>query len=218
LGPKVCKGCGVEKDPSEFYAATRNLDRRMGKCKACVRARVRENRRMRQEQYAQYERSRANLPHRVKARKKYQQEHKEQISEYTQRWAASNSERVAGSKRAHSERNREEVISRSKTWADGNAEKVKIAKANNRRKRRAAKNAGESHFTVEEFDALCSVYGYACLCCGATDRILEADHVVPLTKGGSDDISNFQPLCGECNRRKFTAVIDYRQNVVVQSG
>jgi 5-methylcytosine-specific restriction endonuclease McrA len=211
LGPKVCKGCGVEKGPSEFYAATRNSDGRMGECKACVRARVRENRRMRLEQYAQYERSRANLPHRVKARKKYQQEHKEQISEYKQRWAASNGERVAGSKRAYYERNREEVIFRSKKWSDGNAEKVKVAKANNRRRRRAAKNASGGHFTIEEFDALCLVYGYACLSCGATDRVLEADHVVPLTKGGSDEISNIQPLCGECNRRKFTAAIDFRR-------
>ncbi len=64
---------------------------------------------------------------------------------------------------------------------------------------------------VEEFDALCSAHGYACLCCGVTGRILEADHVAPLTKGGSEDISNIQPLCGECNRRKFTAVIDYRR-------
>jgi len=166
---------------------------------------------MRLERYAQYERSRANLPHRVKARKKYQQEHKEQISEYKQRWTASNGERVAGSKRAYYERNREEIIFRSKKWADGNAEKVKIAKANNRRKRRASKNASSGQFTVEEFDALCSVYGYACLSCGATDRVLEADHVVPLTKGGSDEISNIQPLCGECNRRKFTAVIDFRR-------
>jgi len=166
---------------------------------------------MRLERYAQYERSRANLPHRVKARKKYQQEHKEQISEYKQRWTARNIELVADSKRAYYERNREEVIARSKKWADGNDEKVKIAKATNRRKRRAAKNASTGHFTVEEFDALCSAYGYACLSCSATDRLLEADHVVPLTKGGSDEISNIQPLCGECNRRKFTAVIDFRR-------
>jgi 5-methylcytosine-specific restriction endonuclease McrA len=210
------QGVRRRKGPSEFYAATRNIDGRMGKCKTCVRARVRENRRMRVEQYAQYERSRANLPHRVEARNKYQQEHKGQISEYKQSWAASNSERVAGSKRDYYERNREEVISRSKKWTEENAEKVRIAKANNRRKRRAAKKASGGHITTEEFDALCSVYGYACLSCGATDRLLEADHVVPLTKGGSDEISNIQPLCGECNRRKFTAVIDYRPKVVVQ--
>jgi hypothetical protein len=61
------------------------------------------------------------------------------------------------------ERNREEAISRSKKWAEENAEKVKIAKANNRRRRRAAKNASKGHFTVEEFEALCSAHGYACL-------------------------------------------------------
>ena len=189
----------------------------MGKCKLCVKLSVRENRHKRLEQYVQYERSRAGPPHRIEARQKYQEEHKERISEYKKSWAANNSQRVAGSKRDYYERNREEVISRSKKWAEENAEKVKIAKASNRRRRRAAKNASKSHFTVEEFDALCSVYGYACLCCGVTERILEADHVVPLTKGGSDDISNIQPLCGECNRRKFTAVIDYRLKVVARS-
>jgi 5-methylcytosine-specific restriction endonuclease McrA len=109
------------------------------------------------------------------------------------------------------------VISRSRKWAEGNAEKVKVAKANNRRRRRATKNASNGHFTAEKFDALCSDYGYACLCCGATDRRLEADHVVPLTKGGSDSIGNIQPLCGECNRRKFTEIIDFRRKVAVQS-
>lgn len=214
MRPKVCKGCGIEKVPSEFYAAG-NLDGLMGKCKVCVRARVRENRRERLEQYAQYERSRANLPHRVEARREYQEEHKEQISAYKKIWAATNDESVATSHRKYYERNREEVISRSKKWAEKNADKVRVAKANNRRRRRAAKNAGKGHFTVEEFDALCSAYGYACLCCGVTDRILEADHVVPLTRGGSDEISNIQPLCGECNRRKFTATIDYRPKIVV---
>jgi 5-methylcytosine-specific restriction endonuclease McrA len=164
----------------------------MGKCKACVRARVRENRRMRLERYAQYERSRANLPHRIEARRKYQEEHKEQILAYKKVWAASSSESVATSHRNYYERNREEVISRSKKWAEDNTEKVKAAKANNRRKRRAAKNASNGHFTVKEFDALCSVYGYACLCCGVTGQRLEADHVVPLTKGGSD--SSRHPL------------------------
>jgi hypothetical protein len=130
----------------------------MGKCKLCVRSTVRENRRKRLEQYAQYERSRANLPHRVEARRKYQEEHKEQICECKENWAENNSESVARSKRNYYQVNRDEVISRSRKWAEGNAEKVKIAKINNRRKRRAAKNSSNEHFTAEEFDALCSVY------------------------------------------------------------
>jgi hypothetical protein len=53
------------------------------------------------------------------------------------------------------------VIFRSKKWAEESAEKVRIAKANNRRKRRAAKNASGDHFTAQKFEALCSDYGYA---------------------------------------------------------
>jgi 5-methylcytosine-specific restriction endonuclease McrA len=211
LSNKVCKGCGEVKGLSEFYVSKTNADGRMGKCKVCVTSRVRENRRKRLEQYAQHERSRASLPRRIEARRKYQEEHKEQISEYKKSWAANNSQRVASLNRDYYERNRQEVVPRSKKWAEEDADKVRVAKANNRRRRRAAKNASKGHFAVEEFDALCPTYGYACLSCGATDRVLEADHVVPLTKGGSDEISNIQPLCGECDRRKFTAVIDFRR-------
>ena len=85
-----------------------------------------------------------------------------------------------------------------------------MAKANNRRKRRAAKYAGRGTFTAQEFKELCEKYGNRCLCCGDTEAALEADHVVPLTRGGLDDISNIQPLCGYCNRRKFVEILDYR--------
>ena len=194
MGFKSCKGCGVEKGLYEFYATARNLDGRMGKCKSCVKSSVRKNRRNRIQQYAEYERSRSNLPHRIEARRKYQEDHKERTSEYKKNWAAINYASVACSKRNHYEHNREEVISRSRKWAEDNTHKVNAAKADNRRKRRAAKNPSNGHFTAEEFDALCSVYGHACLCCGTTERRLEADHVVPLTKGGSDSISNIQPF------------------------
>ena len=107
------------------------------------------------EQYAQYERSRANLPHRVGARRRYQEEHKERISEYKKRWAADNEEKAAASKLAYYEREREEVIARSKKWAEDNPEKVSQAKANNRRKRRAARHASSGRFTAQEFRALC---------------------------------------------------------------
>jgi hypothetical protein len=79
---KVCKGCGVEKDLSEFYKHPRTADGHLNKCKVCVRERTKKYRREHLEQYAQYEKARANLPHRVEARRKYQEDHKEQISEY----------------------------------------------------------------------------------------------------------------------------------------
>ena len=186
----------------------------MSKCKSCVKAEARKYYRGHREQYAQYEKVRANLPHRLEARRKYQEEHKEKISEYKKAWTEANAARNAAYKREHYERNREEIIARSEEWGKNNGEKVRQFKANNRRMRRAAKHESRGNFTAIEFKELCESYGNRCLSCGAADVALEADHIVPLTRGGSDDIDNIQPLCGTCNRSKFVKIIDYRASSV----
>lgn len=45
---------------------------------------------------------------------------------------------------------------------------------------------------------------YRCCSCGKTagEVKLQVDHVIPLARGGMDDISNFQTLCQACNQRK----------------
>ena len=76
-------------------------------------------------------------------------------------------------------------------------------------RRRALKVGNGGAHTQAEWDALCEKYGYRCLCCLKV-LPLEIDHVLPLTKGGTDDIGNLQPLCAGCNKRKSNKHIDYR--------
>ena len=90
MSSKDCKGCKADKDPADFYENAELADGHFNKCKVCVRARAQKYRREHAEYYVELDRARANLPHRVEARRKYQEEHKEQIAEYKKRWAAEN--------------------------------------------------------------------------------------------------------------------------------
>ncbi len=78
---------------------------------------------------------------------------------------------------------------------------------------RRAKLAGNggSH-TAADWNQLCARYDFRCVACGRSGVALERDHIVAVTKGGSDNIDNLQPLCGSCNRRKHTQHRDYRED------
>lgn len=74
------------------------------------------------------------------------------------------------------------------------------------RRRRARKLEAPGSFTETEFRAVLKAAKHRCHWCrckldaGNTTR----DHRIPLTKGGSDDISNIVPCCRTCNPRKRT--------------
>jgi hypothetical protein len=62
--------------------------------------------------------------------------------------------------------------------------------------------------TAREWRIVQALYGHACLRCGYADS--EKDHIVPISKGGSDAVTNLQPLCVACNVTKRQAVADWR--------
>ena len=89
---------------------------------------------------------------------------------------------------------------------------LKVAQQKNRAKRLNS----EGFYTTQEWLDLKAHYDYRCLCCGRHESEikspLEQDHVVPISKGGTNWITNIQPLCESCNGMggKGTKSTDYR--------
>lgn len=55
---------------------------------------------------------------------------------------------------------------------------------------------------IKEWNNKCKLLKFKCQHCGTIERIT-IDHIIPVSKGGSNDISNLQPLCISCNSRKY---------------
>lgn len=81
---------------------------------------------------------------------------------------------------------------------------IKRIKAHSRRSK-----FKDNPFTLDDWIALCDKYGNMCLRCKEV-KPLAMDHVVPLSRGGTNSIDNIQPLCRECNSIKHDKSTDYR--------
>lgn len=115
-----------------------------------------------------------------------------------------NTGKFAQSRRAWYLANRDVAIAASKRWAEANPERAALTSRLKKQRRRAA-----GVLTATEWREIQAKYGHRCLAC-ASDGPLTIDHVVPVSKGGSNTAENIQPLCGTCNSSKSTKTIDYR--------
>jgi len=78
------------------------------------------------------------------------------------------------------------------------------------RRRRVLKTGNGGNHSEQEWSSLKQFFDEQCLSCGSKSTKLSRDHVTPLTKGGSDNIANIQPLCRPCNSVKGTTLNDFR--------
>lgn len=139
------------------------------------------------------------------------------------RWYAANRERARGNHQLYYSKNKTKMMAKMREYVAADrprwrAYMRKYAKENRSkwnvemRKRRIRIKGCVGTHTALEWDALCAFYSYTCLCCRKTEPEihLHADHVIPVSRGGSNDIGNIQPLCETCNKSKGTKDTDYR--------
>lgn len=130
--------------------------------------------------------------------------------EYRRRYRLEHGDRMRAQERARERRKYAEdpraVLDYYKQWRQRNLAKARAYVRASGIKRRAA-SLGQ-HFTAAEWLALVETYGSRCAYCGLLCERLEADHRVPLCRGGSNLIENILPACKGCNRRKYKRTED----------
>jgi len=60
--------------------------------------------------------------------------------------------------------------------------------------------------------------GSHCHYCGTSDGPMEVEHILPRSRGGTDDVENLTVACSVCNHAKFTKTGDEFMNGGIPSG
>lgn len=71
----------------------------------------------------------------------------------------------------------------------------------------ARRREAEGSHTLSEWNELKIKFNNKCALC-KEEKKLTKDHIVPISKGGSDYIVNIQPLCRNCNSKKHNHIYE----------
>lgn len=98
--------------------------------------------------------------------------------------------------------NREKRYEYHKQYVGRNREKVYQRNKN----RLARKKGAVGQISAKDWNGLKRKYDNRCFYCHRLAPLTQ-DHVIPLSRGGSNFIGNILPSCGSCNSRKNTKFI-----------
>lgn len=213
---KQCSVCGLDKPLDDYFKEKRVADGRQAACKECTRQRRRLYR----------------LAHPDDDREYYLKNKERLLTQKKDRYATNDIVRIeyrARGRKYYAE-HREAIKARVKEYSLKNQDKIReyqrqlrqneqFIKAANERSRKYRANPEnkailshrQAQYTYRKLGAKGSstkqklqwrweYYGGRCWVC--EDEAREFDHVIPLTKGGSNWPANLRPICRSCNARK----------------
>jgi len=214
MDTKKCSKCGEVKECSAFSKSPRRKDGLRPECKACdaayraehsdvIAAYLAENRERIVERRAAY-----NAAHRAEnaARwESYYAEHRDDILARQAKYRDEHRAEIAAYGIAYHVTHREEKAIRHASWAKANSEKVR---AITHRRRARTRGVGGTH-TAEDIKRQLAVQNGKCWWCNkpCADKYHE-DHLIPLSRGGHNDITNIVISCPTCNLKKHNKTPD----------
>ena len=147
----------------------------------------------------------ANRDKLLENKREYRAVNHEMRREYNQKYYAANRDALTKQHRAYYAANRDIIVKQKVKYRAANPDKGKA----NQLARRTRKLNNGGTLTAADVNFIRAAFP-VCLCCGI-DTTLSIDHVIPLARGGRNEIDNAQILCRSCNSSKGIKTIDYRQ-------
>jgi 5-methylcytosine-specific restriction endonuclease McrA len=103
-------------------------------------------------------------------------------------------------KKRYYELNKTKILARCDEYRRNHRENYRhYQKIRNYRRKQA-----QGNFIIQEWETLKAQYNWTCPMCGKREPEIKltADHIIPISKGGTSNIENIQPLCRSCNASK----------------
>ncbi len=195
---KICSKCKKEKPTTnEFFSKSKSQsDGLYSYCKDCQN-----------ERYKKYYADKKE--HHQNRRKKYYKQNKEQQINYSKEYQKNHPERTKQIKKRHSIKRSEYIKARVKKWIAANP-------IHNRLIRQRVRLSGINYdsLTLNELIEIYNLHKtdndlYICHYCHKALEFSETtiDHIIPISKGGSNSADNITIACLKCNAKKGDRIL-----------
>ena len=144
--------------------------------------------------------------------KKWRDSHQEYIKSYRKEYRKHNKKMLSEVDRAYYIDNKNKFIERAKKWRINNRERYKAIKAN---RRSLVKNLTEAVVQLVYEKNIKNNRRLSCYLCLIPISIQDShlEHKTPLSRGGSNDFTNLEVSCRQCNQRKGAKTLEEYLNL-----
>jgi 5-methylcytosine-specific restriction endonuclease McrA len=219
---KTCSSCHVEMPatPDYFRLRTEAVDGLRGQCKWCEREADKQYYNRIKDDYLSYQKKwrSANSDHCKKLNsenaKRRRALNPEKHKEYARNYMAQNRELYRNANRKWYYANHDKVLALAHDYIQANKnnpeyqERRRYQNKRTKHLRRALKYQSNGQHTAKQIRDLYTRVNGCCAYCGCfVGTAYHVDHVIPLIKGGSNDISNLAIACPRCNLSKGSKLL-----------